>query len=114
MRLGVIHLPRYTNDGESLADLHGDLAHALLNAFGGCTSFKADGFWRDNGKDYVEDVQVYQVAADDTGVNNAKLSQIAIHYGVAADQIAVYTQDFSGEVRILPCDCRVPTEGIHP
>ncbi|CAB4132126.1 hypothetical protein UFOVP134_37 [uncultured Caudovirales phage] len=60
LELWEIILPLQDNAGKPYAHEHSEVCVLLLEAFGGYTSFKANGGWLDGVTVYEEDVMVYR------------------------------------------------------
>lgn len=72
-----------------------------VEAFGGLTITKGEGFWKDSDGAVVrEPVEVYTVAADGGYEYDHALHRIAYTAAQALEQKAVYVRGFDGNVRI--------------
>lgn len=104
LRLASITLPESDNGGQSLEDAHEYLRKLILDTFGGFTSYKAHGVWRDEttGVVWYDANVVYQIAMEDHGTNMQWLEDTARLIGATARQIAVAITYPNGVFKIIP------------
>lgn len=94
----TLHVPLATNAGRHLGDLHHTLEDVLVNQFGGFTLIYGRGGWRGDKVTITEDVVLYMIDTEDTGIADVVLRRIAEDIKREAEQEAVYltAQDEEG------------------
>lgn len=102
MREGLINVPKFDNDGNSLDALVEQVMTILSQKFGGATAIDVTGCWfGPDGKLYREPITqiitAYQPSSDADNV----LRSIAVGAGMIAKQLAMYVRYASGEVEII-------------
>lgn len=93
---------------------HGSMQDALLQAFGGFTSYQGQGQWLDGGETEYDDVIVYDVAAENNVDAMSKLRSIAMTAGQALGQKAVYIRFPDGRVEIVEIVKNLGAERVTP
>lgn len=97
-----IILPKQDTDGSSLSDLKACVSSILLANFGGYTLSAGFGGWTaDDGEIVEEEVWIFDVAGDDTPVNDHTLLDLALVIFAESQQQAVYVRKFNGTVAII-------------
>lgn len=88
-------------------EAHAGLRAALVEAFGGYTSYKGQGGWKDpaTGKVIDEDVRVYDVAYGGTVAEMDAFNAAVTAAGCMLDQKCVYLRGLSGHVYFVDIDC---------
>ena len=103
-------LPTHDNNGRRLRWSLRIVESQLVKAFGGFTRVEGFGAWYDEagarsamvgGSVQREPVAVYDIAADDTLVNNMRLRSIASKACTTLGQVCIYTKDFRGNVALV-------------
>lgn len=101
MREGLINVPKFDNDGNSLDHVVTDAVESLATLFGGVTVVEAMGSWFHEGKLYREPIMQIMTAYTPSKENDKLLRTVAATIGVKAKQIAMYVRLASGEVEII-------------
>lgn len=124
MQEARIVLPLFDNHGNSLINVHGRLARALTNAFGGYTSFNGVGVEAGTTGDMErEPVAIYDVAmqiepntvtgAPDMAQATAVIRGIAVWAADLARQKHVYVRSPDGNVAVLDVAEETAKEASH-
>lgn len=100
MKEARIIFPRDKAD-QTTAIYHGN--KAIIAAFGGCTESFGNGFWidKEDGKEYAEQVCIFDIAYEQNAENDAKLYDIAWKMGQDAKQKEVYLRYGNGNVQMI-------------
>lgn len=109
-REAMLICPKMDNAGNSLEAVRKHLVKELCKAFGGATVSEAQGAWVDPNSGELYDEPVWQIvsAVDvDDLIAEMKLRSLAHWLCDAAQQLAVYLRQASGEVEIVTPE-RVP------
>ena len=99
-RIAQIILPKFDNDGKSLAWCHEQYQKAFCVCFGGYTAYNVRGGWmNDDGELYRDESIAYHIAMDDMGpIKLRALAQAAAH---ELKQECIFIVLPSGEVEFI-------------
>lgn len=103
MREGLINVPKFDNDGNSLDAAINAAMSSIAEMFGGVTAIEAQGLWLGpDGTPYREPIVQLVTAYDPaSGMHDAYLKGIAKFVGEQTKQLAMYVRYASGDVEII-------------
>ena len=101
-RIAQIILPKFDNDGKTLAWQHEQYQKAFCACFGGYTAYDVRGGWmNEHGKLFHDESVSYHIAMDDTEENRDKLRKLAEAAAGECKQEAIFIVLPSGEVEFI-------------